>query len=213
MSSTSNARFDALAQNYDQPHAVLRADAVAAAIRRQVDLSPEMDVLDFGAGTGLVALALQPYIRGIAAVDSSQGMLDMLRQKTESQGIENVTPVLCDRVEGCLPDSSFDLIYSAMTMHHILEVRDTLRAFHRMLRPGGILAIADLDAEDGSFHPDKTGVHHFGFERSRMKQLLKEAGFRATAVTTAHTASKEVEDGEVKEFSVFLITGQKIDPH
>lgn len=210
MTNASNNRFDALSQSYDQPHAVLRAEAVAAAIREHVGLRPGMDVMDFGAGTGLVALALRTCVRSITAADSSQGMLDILNEKIKTQGIDNITPLLVHETAKSPIGAGFDLVYSVMTMHHILDVAGLLRVFHRMLRPGGVVAIADLDAEDGSFHPDKTGVEHFGFDREHMKQLLEEAGFQVTGVTTAHRASKEVEGGETKDFSVFLCVATKV---
>jgi 2-polyprenyl-3-methyl-5-hydroxy-6-metoxy-1,4-benzoquinol methylase len=206
--TTSRERFDALANNYDQEHTVVRANAIASAVRRQVDLNSEMDVLDFGAGTGLVTLALQPYVRSVTAVDTSKGMLDILDAKTQDRQIANVRTLLYDLVEEGPLELRFDLIASAMTLHHVSDVAGILRVFRQMLRPGGTIAIADLDAEDGSFHPDKTGVVHFGFERGQLSRLLRDAGFGKIKVCTAHKASKEIESGEVREFSVFLITGE-----
>ena len=54
------------------------ATDVAGAVSAEVRLAADMDVLDFGCGTGLLALQLQPYVRSITGVDSSQGMLDVL---------------------------------------------------------------------------------------------------------------------------------------
>jgi len=206
--NSSKQRFDALAGNYDQQHAVLRANAVAAAIRRQAGIGPDMDVLDFGAGTGLVTLALQPYVRSVTAVDTSQGMLDILRTKTQEGHIDNVSVLHCDLGKGCPAELEVDLVVSVMTMHHVADVAGTLRMLHSVLRPGGRIAVSDLDTEDGSFHPDKTGVEHHGFDREFMARLLRDAGFGKIEVSTAHKMSKEVETGEVREFSIFLITGE-----
>ncbi|MDD4138360.1 MAG: methyltransferase domain-containing protein, partial [Methanoregula sp.] len=68
--------FDSAASTWDEdPGRVKMAHDVARAIRETVTLRPDMDVLDFGCGTGLLALNLQPHIRTITGVDSSQGML------------------------------------------------------------------------------------------------------------------------------------------
>jgi 2-polyprenyl-3-methyl-5-hydroxy-6-metoxy-1,4-benzoquinol methylase len=206
--TSSRERFDAQANDFDQEHAIIRANAIALAIRGRVDLKPDMDVLDFGAGTGLVTLALQPYVRSVTAVDTSQGMLDVLDAKARNRGIDNVGVILHDLVENGPLETPFDLIVSAMTMHHLRDVARVLMTFHRMLKPGGFVAIADLDAEDGSFHPDKTCVEHFGFGRAQMSRLLREAGFGRIEVSTAHRMSKEVESGKTREFSIFLITGE-----
>lgn len=206
---TAKRDFDKEANVYDQPHTVLRAQAVAEAIRRQVRLDRKMDVMDYGAGTGLVTLAIQPYVRSITAVDSSRGMLAVLREKTKARGITNVRTLFCDFDEEGLSDVCFHLVISAMTLHHVRDVSSLLRRFHGLLRSDGVLAIADLDAEEGDFHPDKTGVWHHGFEREWLKRQFEEAGFRSVEASTAHTMSKEVEDGVTKDFPIFLMTGRK----
>ncbi|MBP6963202.1 MAG: methyltransferase domain-containing protein [Armatimonadetes bacterium] len=209
MTDSPKRDFDKLAETYDQPHAVKRAQAVAKAIRRQVPLDLKMDVMDLGAGTGLVALALWPFVHSIRAVDSSEGMLSVLRQKVKMQGISNVKTLCCDFESEPLPDAKWDLIYSVMTFHHIADVEALLRTLRGMLKPGGILAVADLDTEDGDFHADNTGIRHFGFDRQHMRRLFTDRGFSGVEVSTAHRTTKEVASGETKRFAVFLITGSR----
>lgn len=196
-------------QTYDQPHAVKRAHAVARAIRRQVPLDLKMEVMDLGAGTGLVALALWPYVYCIRAVDSSSEMLSVLRRKVNELGISNVKTLCCNFESEPLPDAKWDLIYSVVTFHHIADVEALLRTLRGMLKPGGVLAVADLDTEDGDFHPDNTGIHHFGFDRAEMRRRFRQMGFNGVKVSTAHRVSKEIASGETKKFSVFLITGAR----
>ena len=59
----------------DNPTRIELARAIADAVLRKIPISKDMDVLDYGAGTGLVTLALQPHVKSITAADSSQGML------------------------------------------------------------------------------------------------------------------------------------------
>jgi predicted methyltransferase len=81
-------------------------------------------------------------------------------------------------------------------------VASLLRAFHAVLEPGGVLGLADLDAEDGSFHgPGFTG--HKGFHRDDVERQLREAGFGPVRFSTAFEIRKEVA-GETKDFPVFL---------
>jgi len=65
-----------------------------------------------------------------------------------------------------------------MTLHHIKDVRGLLKRFHHALLPGGYIAIADLDKEDGRFHDNHDGVFHHGFDRDELGLLFAEAGFR-----------------------------------
>lgn len=77
-----------------------------------------------------------------------------------------------------------------------------------MLRPKGVLAFADLDAEDGTFHNDNTGVFHFGFDRKELNTILQKTGFREVRDTTAASIIKEGAGG-AREYTVFLIIGRK----
>jgi len=88
-----------------------------------------------------------------------------------------------------------------MTLHHIADVPALFHEFRRHLRPGGRVALADLDEEDGSFHGDPTGVHHRGFSRQQIQAWLETAGFHGIQLETAVVARKEG-----KDFPVFLAT-------
>ncbi len=209
MTTGNNQFFDTLATGYDKPRTVDRAKAVAEEIRRQLPIRADMTALDYGAGTGLVAFALRPFVKSITAVDYSQGMIESLRQKIEEHKIDGVTPLLGDINTGELDGMRFDLVYSSMTMHHIPNVAEILRKFYNLIAPGGFVAIADLDAEDGSFHGDHTEVHHHGFDREEMVRLLGQAGFVDVKSSTACTMTKEIENGETRDFPVFLAAGRK----
>jgi cyclopropane fatty-acyl-phospholipid synthase-like methyltransferase len=203
MSDTN--RFDQAAATWDeQPRRVELARAVAGQIARQLPLSHDMDVLDFGCGTGLLTLALQPLVRSVTGADASSGMLDVLRQKVRAQELANVTTVLLDAEAPLTLDTRFHVIVSSMALHHVAELAPLFRRFHAQLQPGGRVALADLDREDGTFHEDARGVSHLGFERNEMEALLAAAGFVGLTATTATIMRKEDRD-----YPVFLITGRK----
>jgi len=193
----------------DNPMRIELARALADAIVTCIPVSGDMEVLDYGAGTGLVTLGLQPYAGSILAADSSQGMLGKLSEKITASGFANVRTILLDLERDPLPEGRFDLIVSTMTVHHIQDVPDLIGSFFRMLRPGGHIAIADLDLDGGEFHPDPTGVKHNGFDRDEIKRILAATGFLDVTVETAHTLKREVPDKGEREFSVFLAAGRK----
>jgi trans-aconitate methyltransferase len=98
----------------------------------------------------------------------------------------------------------YDLIVSSMTLHHIADVPALFRRFVKHLHPGGQVALADLDEEDGTFHEDATGVHHHGFSREHIHGWLADAGFRQIRVETATVTAKEN-----KDYPVFLASALK----
>lgn len=202
--------FDREAAKWDtNPGRVKLAHDVAAAIVREVELSRDMEALDFGCGTGLLTLKLQPLVKSITGVDSSLGMLGALQNKIELQALENVHTRFADFEKGEHAEGSYDLIVSSMTLHHVPDTAAVFKEWFSLLRPGGQVCFADLDSEDGSFHSDKTGVFHFGFDREQLKQLLRDAGFGDARDTTATTMSREVAGQGIREFPVFLITATR----
>jgi ubiquinone/menaquinone biosynthesis C-methylase UbiE len=200
--------FDAVAASWDEnPGRVKVATDIAQAITREIALGPDMDVMDFGCGTGLVALALQPLVRSVTGVDSSQGMLDVLAAKIARRGLGNVRTLFCDLARGDVLDGRYDLVVSAMTLHHVREIEPLLAQFARVTAPGGWLCIADLDPDDGEFHDDNTGVFHCGFERAALRDVFVAAGFEDVRATDAAEVVKPGRDGALRRFTVFLMTG------
>lgn len=202
--------FDKKAATWDEnPGRVKLANDVADAIINEVKPSKEMDALDFGCGTGLVTLRLQPLVKNIIGADSSRGMLGVLEEKVRKQGIKNVRAQFVDFEKGGKVEGKFHLVVSSMTLHHVPDTTELLKTLYDLVLPRGILAVADLDSEDGSFHSDNTGVVHFGFDRVRLKGLLEKAGFHDVRDRTAASMMREQGDGTTRTFPVFLITGKK----
>ena len=202
--------FDREAASWDKkPGRVKLAIDISGAIKETVSLTSQMDVLDFGCGTGLVTLQLQPFVHSITGVDSSQGMIDILKGKMEKMGLPNVKTLFFDMEKGDILKGCYHLIVSSMTLHHIKEIKALLDQFYHVAMPAGYLCIADLDPEEGLFHGDNKGVKHSGFDRDGMCRLLIEAGFEDVRQRTAATVVKPIHDGTIVKFTVFLVTGRK----
>lgn len=205
-----NRDFDKDASSWDaNPVKVKLPNDVADNILKRVALTPDMDAMDFGCGTGLLTLRLQPFVRSITGVDSSQGMLDVLNDKISALKLENVSVLRANLDKGDVLAGRYDLITSSMALHHVPEVMPLLNQFHNVLAPAGHLCIADLDLDNGKFHEDKTGVFHNGFDREALRQMFVEAGFEEVQDTTAAEVQKAAHDGEIRRFKVFLMIGRK----
>ena len=201
--------FDERAKDWDSdPKKVERARQVAEQIRGMVPLSREMNALEYGCGTGLLSFALQENLGQITLADTSQGMLDVLTDKIKAAGVTNMHPVRLDLAEDTIPAARFQVTYSLMTLHHIQNTQDILRKFHALLEPNGILLIADLDKEDGSFHTDGTTDVHMGFARADLQRQVESAGFKGVQFTTAYVIKKKIGDEE-RSFPVFLMSARK----
>lgn len=201
MSGTEH--FDQAAATWDRlDRRVLLAKAVTEAISARVPLSGAMAALDFGCGTGLVTLALAPMVGAITGADPSPGMLKELADKAESRHTKVRLIPLTPEGEGDL-GGPYDLIVSSMTLHHVADVEALFRRFAQHLKPGGQVALADLDEEDGRFHEDTIAIHHRGFPRVRIQSWLEAAGFRQVHLETAAVTRKQERD-----YPVFLATAR-----
>ena len=201
--------FDTEAVNWDEnPAKVKLAEETVAAIAKEVALNSKMDVLDFGCATGLITLRIAPRVGSITGVDSSQTMLDALRQKVRMQGCENVSARHVepgDEVSGC-----YDVIIVSMTLHHIEHVKPLLGQMYEALRSPGYLCVVDLDPDDGEFHKSDNGVFHCGFERPSLRQSLVESGFSRVKDVSVAEVTKPARSGALRNFSVFLMVGEKV---
>jgi len=201
--------FDERAKDWDSdPDKVERARVVADAIRKTVPLSQNMNALEYGCGTGLVSFSLQSDLGQITLADTSQGMLDVLGEKIANAGVTNMHPVRLDLATDPFPAERYHLTYSLLTLHHIHDTEDILKKFHALLEPNGILIIADLDKEDGSFHTDGSTDVHLGFDRNELQKKVESAGFRNVAFSTVYEIKKMIGNKE-KTFPIFLMTAQK----
>jgi ubiquinone/menaquinone biosynthesis C-methylase UbiE len=202
--------FNKAAKTWDkEPRRIQLAKDVVKAIRKKVRLRKDQVAVDFGAGTGLVALLISPLVGKVVAIDTAPGMIKVLEQKIRAAKIQNIEPLVWDIKEKSQEPIRADLIVSAMTMHHLKRLEPFADAFRRMLKPGGRIALADLDLDNGQFHTDPSGVFHNGFDRKKLKALFTRAGFAAARISTACTVTRSVTDGTTKTFSIFLLTASK----
>jgi ubiquinone/menaquinone biosynthesis C-methylase UbiE len=212
MSNTQANHFDEAAANWDaEPRRIELAKAVGEAILRQVRLTLDMDLLDYGCGTGLLGFFLLPHVRSVTGADSSPGMLKVLEDKIRTGGLQRMRTQRLDLEHDPVPDSRYHLIVANMVMHHVDQIEVLLTAFYQMLLPDGALAIADLDTEPGLFHgPDvASSVFHHGFDRHVFMDRMCRLGLVDVKDATAHVIHKPIANGEVREFPVFLIVGRR----
>lgn len=201
--------FDERAKDWDSdPQKVERARVVAEAIRNSFPLTSKINALEYGCGTGLLSCALQSDLGQITLADTSQGMLNVLKEKIEAAGVTNMRPVMLDLSTDPLPAERYQLTYSLLTLHHIHNAKDLIGKFYTLLEPGGYLLVADLDKEDGSFHTDGATDVHKGFERAEFGKWAEDAGFRNVTFSTAFEIRKSIDEQE-KVFPVFLMSAQK----
>lgn len=100
-------------------------------------LSADMEVLEFGCGTGTTALIHAPYVAHIKAIDYSQKMIDIARGKAAADGISNVSFDVATIEDLLAEDASYDMIQAHSILHLLLDLDAVLAKTRRLLKPGG----------------------------------------------------------------------------
>ena len=186
----------------------LAQDAYSA-ITSRIRISPEARLIDFGGGTGLLTLKFINDVARITVIDTSEGMLDMLRQKIREQKLENLEIIDRTLTIGILPENSCELIISMMTMHHIEDLSSLFKCFYEILVPDGNIAIVDLAKENGDFHAEGVEYVHNGFEKESLQLPLETEGFSNIEFSNLTKVSKESSKGELKEYPIWLVVAAK----
>jgi len=101
-------------------------------------LRPDMDVLEFGCGTGSTALVHAPFVKRILATDVSPKMIEIARRKAEAAGADNVTFEVAGFDELTEPDASFDAVLGLNILHLLRDPGAAIAKAHKLLKPGGV---------------------------------------------------------------------------
>ncbi|MEK7719079.1 MAG: class I SAM-dependent methyltransferase [Bacteroidota bacterium] len=197
--------FDNLAREWDKDMMHMeRSVAIAAALESMVSLTPSLKAMEFGAGTGILSFLLKDKLKEVTLIDNSCEMIKVCEEKIAWHKATHFK-ALCVDLEHVDHKQKYDLIYSQMVLHHVVDVESMLKKFLTLLNPGGTLAIADLYTEDGSFHGPEVKVH-WGFDPGHLKRTASGIGFRDIEFKTCFEMKRE--SGRI--YPIFLLVAKKL---
>jgi ubiquinone/menaquinone biosynthesis C-methylase UbiE len=143
-----SAHFDHWASGYDRSflqRIMFRPVHTAALDALRAAAGAPHDVLDVGCGTGRLleaAAGLWPEAR-LTGIDVSHAMIAEARRKHEGEA--RFTFQQGDAADLPLEAASFDAAFSTVSFHHWADQAAGLRSVVRVLRPGGVFVLADVD--------------------------------------------------------------------
>jgi 2-polyprenyl-3-methyl-5-hydroxy-6-metoxy-1,4-benzoquinol methylase len=163
-------------------------------------LRPGLDVLDVGCGPGTITVDLARRVAPgrVLGLDVSPAPLDEARALAAREGVEVAFAVGdCYALEAA--DDSFDVVHAHQVLQHLTDPVAALREMARVCRPGGVVAVRDVDYAATTWFPADPGLdgwldlygrvaRHNGAEPDAGRRLLSwahAAGLRDTVATTS----------------------------
>ena len=107
-------------------------------------LQPDMEVLEFGAGTGSTAITHAPYVKHIEAIDVSPKMVEIAQGKADANNVKNVTFKRSSIDEFSVSDQTLDAVLGLSILHLLDNKEEVISKVHKMLKPGGIFVTSTV---------------------------------------------------------------------
>lgn len=200
--------FDLEAKSWDDDKRVTRAKLISEEIDRWLEDKINNNAMEFGCGTGLITLNLKNKFKNIMMIDNSAGMIEEVNKKIKNQNVNNIR-TWCGDIDKIDDKNKYDVIYTSMTLHHIVNISKVLEKLHSLLSLEGELYIVDLVEEDGTFHSSEKGFEgHNGFNQNNLIETLKNIGFKDIRNKVFYKGSKSIEERNV-DYELFIMVARK----
>lgn len=160
-------------------------------------------VADLGAGEGTLSQLMARRARTVIAVDNSEKMVEFGSNLAREHGFHNLEYRLGDIEEPPIADNMVDLALLSQALHHAGNPARAIAAAHRILKPGGRIAILDLLLHQFESARDLYADLWLGFSEVQLEGMLREAGFREIDIAVVDR------EPENPHFQTVLATGVK----
>ncbi len=173
-------------------------------------LQPGMSLLDVGCGPGSITIGLAEAIAPGEAtgLDVSADSIEAARSAAADRGVTNVRFDVGDAYALPFKDGTFDAAFCHAVLQHLADPLAALRELRRVLRPGGVIGVADADHDSMLLWPRDPLIERslvvlesLRAQRSsgdprvgkRLRTLLHQAGFSRSAgsATVAYDGTAE----------------------
>lgn len=139
-------------------------------------------VLDVACGPGIVACELAKFVSHVTGIDITPAMIEQAKQMQKEKKLNNLTWEIGDIITLPFDDSSFSLVITRYSFHHLLEPLKVLEEMIRVCKIGGRIVIIDVTPESDKVDEynrveklrDPSHVQAFTFKK--LSKMMEEAG-------------------------------------
>lgn len=149
--------------------------------------TPDMQLLEVGCGTGTTAVKHAPHVAHIRAVDVSDNMLAIGRERAAEAGVSNIT-FECNTIDDTeMPSSAYDMVLALSILHLVRNWEAVIDRVFDTLKPGGLFVTSTACLKDGYgfMRPILPVMKLFGvapdyvafFSADELESAFRHAGF------------------------------------
>ena len=193
--------FDELAGKFGRQYVPGRSwKGIAEALLK---LMPPMVIADLGAGEGTISQLMAQRAKKVIAVDNSEKMVEFGSELARTHGIANLEYRLGDIEDVPIRTGTVDLAFLSQALHHASHPEQALSEAWRILKPGGKIAILDLNRHHFEEAREMYADLWLGFTELEVERYLKGAGFKNAETAVVY------KEPDPPYFETLLGTGEK----
>ncbi|MFZ5985890.1 MAG: methyltransferase domain-containing protein [Bacillota bacterium] len=172
-------------------------------------LKKSMSVIDLGSGNGYISLAVAKHVKKVIAVDISKEMIKELRKNARARGVKNIEALESDGQEVPVEDESVDMVCASMYLHHIEDPDLAIKEINRVLKPGGMVFLADFHEHKDMELKERMHDLWTGFSLSKVKKWFNNNGFKEINIETISEGTKADGKASKEKVNIFVLTAVK----
>jgi ubiquinone/menaquinone biosynthesis C-methylase UbiE len=193
--------FDELAGRFGREYVPGRSwEGLAEAL---LAIMPPVSIADLGAGEGTFSQLLARRASRVIAVDSSEKMVQFGSDLARKHGLSNLEYRLGDMESAPIGDAEVDLAFFSQSLHHAQHPERAILEAFRMLKPGGRIAILDLQRHQFEEAREMYADLWLGFTELELRRYLEEGGFAQVSFSVVHR------EAETPHFETILAAASK----
>lgn len=201
--------FDKVANKWDSMRQEFFSDSIREKAIKAANIKYGTIAADIGAGTGFMTEILLENELNVIAVDHSEEMISVLKQKFGENTL--LSFVLADAEQMNILSNSVDYVFANMYLHHVEDPQSAILEMTRILKPGGKLIITDLDAHKYEFLRTEHNDNWLGFKREDINDWFISANMKNVMVNCLDEnciSNSNIGDDKA-DISIFIAYGIK----
>ncbi len=136
--TTSTKFWDKIAEKYANSPITHEDEYQKKLTITQSYFTPDMDVLEFGCGTGSTAIVHAPHVKSYTAIDISENMIQIAERKRQQKQLTMLSFKKATLDDYASQQSSYDAVLGLSILHLLPDPEQAIQTAYHMLKPGGV---------------------------------------------------------------------------